>query len=105
MNCQMTRNATIRIAQRISARLPKYRTGDRIGRPHLGQAHAMGEIWLPQSGHDTSAMMNRQLGSYFAFFIPCANFTASATPLSLATALTLALSAPLRDFRAPMYCP
>ena len=39
----------------------------------------------------------------YAFFIPAASFTASATPFSLATAFTFALSAPLSDFNAPRY--
>ena len=41
----------------------------------------------------------------YAFFIVIASFTASATPLSLAVCFTFARSAPVSDFKAPMYCP
>ncbi len=60
MNSKTTMNITTKTPHRITARLPKYRIGDRIGRPHFGQAHAVAEISLPQSGHGTRAMMNKR---------------------------------------------
>ena len=39
------------------------------------------------------------------FLSESASFTASATPFSAAICLSLALSAPCSDFKAPKYCP
>ena len=64
-----------------------------------------GDNYLLNQANPPSGDFNSVTVPVYAYFIPSASFTASATPLSLATALTLALSAPLSDLKAPMYCP
>jgi hypothetical protein len=63
-----------------------------------------------RNAHASGGLHDRlQLGFvltyFFPFFIVFASFTASATPFSAAVFFTLALSAPVSDFRAPRYCP